>query len=561
MAKSKLLHIQDLSVRFISKSGATDAVNNVNIELYEGDCLGIVGESGSGKSVTSLSVLNLIFPNPNAVTTGKVIRYNGDTSTDLLQLDEHTLAKIRGRDISMVFQEPMSSLNPVKRCGSQIEEVLEIHNVVSKDNRKSTVLELIHSVELPDAERIYRSYPHELSGGQLQRVNIAMALAGNPKIMICDEPTTALDVTVQKKIIQLLRRIVSLKNIALIFVCHDLNLVNELCNKVVVMYNGHVVEQGVLPDTFRQPQSDYTQALLACRPKSSYNEIQLPTVDQIMSGQYERIKRPVAAIDRDQIVMTVDNLTVMYRTNPLAIFQKKKYLTAVDKVSFNLYKGSVLGIVGESGSGKSTVAKCICGVIPASEGTITYKGRQIDGRVLSSDKSLRRQIQIIFQDPYGSLNPRMTIGQAILEPIKYHKLRPGKAKERVVELLNEVGLDKDYYNRYPHQLSGGQRQRVCIARALSVEPQVLICDESVSALDVSVQSQILNLLDSLKSTYQLSIIFISHDLSVIHYISDEVIVMKDGKIVERGAADQIINAPQKAYTQELVNSIPVEIAE
>ena len=556
MAKSKLLHIQDLSVRFSTKTGETDAVNGVNIELYEGDCLGVVGESGSGKSVTSLSILNLIYPNPNAVTTGKVIRYSDESSTDLLQLDEQALSDIRGNDISMVFQEPMSSLNPVKRCGSQIEEVLEIHNIVPKDQRKSEVLELIDSVELPEAERIYRSYPHELSGGQLQRVNIAMALAGDPKIMICDEPTTALDVTVQKKIIQLLRRIVIEKNIALIFVCHDLDLVNELCNKVVVMYKGDVVEQGMLPDTFRNPQSDYTQALLACRPKPSYNEIQLPTVDKVTSGIYKEEKRPQVEIDRDQIVLAVNDLTVNYRTNPLAIFQRKQYLKAVDNVSFKLYKGSVLGIVGESGSGKSTVAQCICGVIPASEGQIIYDGRAIDGRVLSSDKNLRRQIQIIFQDPYGSLNPRMTIGQAILEPINYHKLRPGSAKERVLELLNEVGLDEEYYNRYPHQLSGGQRQRVCIARALSVEPQILICDESVSALDVSVQSQILNLLDSLRAKYQLSIIFISHDLSVIHYISDEVIVMKDGKIVERGVADQIITLPQEAYTQELVNSIP-----
>jgi len=559
MAKSKLLHIQDLSVRFSTKTGETDAVNGVDIELYEGDCLGVVGESGSGKSVTSLSILNLIYPNPNAVTTGKVIRYSDESSSDLLQLDEQALSDIRGNDISMVFQEPMSSLNPVKRCGSQIEEVLEIHNIVPKGHRKSKVLELIDSVELPEAERIYRSYPHELSGGQLQRVNIAMALAGDPKVMICDEPTTALDVTVQKKIIQLLKRIVIEKDIALIFVCHDLDLVNELCNKVVVMYKGDVVEQGILPETFRNPQSDYTQALLACRPKPSYNEIQLPTVDKVMSGKYEQVKRPQADIDKDQIVLSADNLTVKYRTNPLAIFQRKKYLTAVDNVSFKLYKGSVLGIVGESGSGKSTVAKCICGVIPASKGEITYDGRVIDGRILSSDKNLRRQIQIIFQDPYGSLNPRMTIGQAILEPINYHKLRPGSAKERAVELLNEVGLEEDYYDRYPHQLSGGQRQRVCIARALSVEPQILICDESVSALDVSIQSQILNLLDSLRAKYQLSIIFISHDLSVIHYISDEVIVMKDGRIVEQGNADQIITSPQEAYTQELVNSMPVGV--
>ena len=559
MEKNRLLHIQDLSVSFRTKSGDTDAVNNVNIVLRAGDCLGVVGESGSGKSVTSLSILNLIYPNPNAVVSGKVLRYHDESSMDLLQLDEKALSEIRGNDISMVFQEPMSSLNPVKRCGSQIEEVLEIHNIVAKANRKERVLELIHSVELPDAERIYRSYPHELSGGQLQRVNIAMALAGDPKIMICDEPTTALDVTVQKKIIELLKRIVTERDIALIFVCHDLDLVAELCNRIVVMYNGDVVEQGQLPDTFHKPQSDYTRALLACRPKPSYNDIRLPTVDRIISGQYEPVKRPIADIDKNNAVLTVENLVVKYRTNPLAIFQKKKYLTAVDEVSFTLYKGAVLGIVGESGSGKSTVAKCICGVIPASEGLITYEGRTIDSQVLSSDKTLRRKIQIIFQDPYGSLNPRMRIGQAILEPIKYHKLHPGQARERVIQLLGDVGLNESYFDRYPHQLSGGQRQRVCIARALSVEPEILICDESVSALDVSVQSQILNLLDGLRSKYQLSIIFISHDLSVIHYISDEVIVMKNGKIVERGSADQIISTPQESYTKELISSMPVGV--
>jgi peptide/nickel transport system ATP-binding protein len=559
MVKNILLDIQDLSVRFRTKAGEIDAVNKANIKLYAGDCLGVAGESGSGKSVTSLSILNLIFPNPNALITGKVLRYHDGHPVDLLQLDEKALSKIRGNDISMVFQEPMSSLNPVKRCGSQIEEVLEIHNIVPKAKRKDRVLELIQSVELPDVERIYRSYPHELSGGQLQRVNIAMALAGDPKILICDEPTTALDVTVQKKIIELLQRIVTDRDIALIFVCHDLDLVAELCNRVVVMYNGDVVEQGQLPEAFHKPQSAYTQALLACRPKPSYNDIQLPTVDKIMSGQYEEVQRPKADIDTDNIVLSVEHLTVKYRTNPLAIFQPKKYLTAVDDISFNLPKGAVLGIVGESGSGKSTVAKCICGVIPADEGVITYEGKAINNQVLSSDKSLRRKIQIIFQDPHGSLNPRMSIGQAILEPIKYHKLHPGQSIERVIQLLNDVGLDESYFDRYPHQLSGGQRQRICIARALSVEPEVLLCDESVSALDVSVQSQILNLLDVLKSKYQLSIIFISHDLSVIHYISDEVIVMKDGRIVERGSADQIINSPKELYTQQLVSSIPQEV--
>lgn len=556
MAKKLLLDIQDLSVRFRTNGGDTDAVNNVNIKLYAGDCLGVVGESGSGKSVTSLSILNLIYPNPNAIVTGKVLRYSNESSIDLLQLDEEALSEIRGNDISMVFQEPMSSLNPVKRCGSQIEEVLDIHNVVPKANRKDRVLELIHSVELPDVERIYRSYPHELSGGQLQRVNIAMALAGEPKIMICDEPTTALDVTVQKKIIELLKQIITEKDIALIFVCHDLDLVGELCNGVVVMYNGDVVEQGPLPNTFQNPQSTYTQALLSCRPKPSYNNIQLPTVDAIMSGQFEQVERPIAHIDRNKTVLTVENLVVKYRTNPLAIFQRKKYLTAVNNVSFTLYKGAVLGIVGESGSGKSTLAKCICGVITSSDGRITYEGRTLNSQVLSSDKNLRRKIQIIFQDPYGSLNPRMTIGQAILEPIEYHRLHHGSAHDSVIQLLDDVGLDESYYDRYPHQLSGGQRQRVCIARALSVEPEVLLCDESVSALDVSVQSQILNLLDTLRSKYQLSIIFISHDLSVIHYISDEVIVMKDGEVVERGTADQIINSPQEVYTQQLVSSIP-----
>ncbi len=555
----KLLEINNLSVSFRSPEQIVEAVKSAHIELYEGDCIGVVGESGSGKSVTSLSILNLIKPNPKSLTTGSIHWNGGESSLDLLRLNEKELAAIRGNQIALIFQEAMSSLNPVKRCGNQIAEVLKIHNIATPAQYKDLIFDLLRSVELNEPERVCQSYPHELSGGQLQRVNIAMALAGNPKVLICDEPTTALDVTVQKKVIELLKSIVVERNLALIFVCHDLDLVAQLCNKVVVMYRGDILEQGVLPDCFDRPKSPYTKALLACRPKPSYNDIVLPTVGEIMSGAYSKTHRPQGALDKDEIVLSVKQLSVKYRTNPLTLFERKKYFTAVINVSFDLHRGEVLGIVGESGSGKSTIAKCISGVVEASKGEMEYQGVKISKRILSKNKELRRKIQIIFQDPYGSLNPRMTIGKALLEPISFHKLRPGGAGKRVNQLLDEVGLDSSYYARYPHELSGGQRQRVCIARALALEPEILICDESLSALDVSIQAQILNLLDELKGRLNLSLIFISHDLSVVHYISDNIIVMKDGIIIETGSADDIIDDPQSNYTRQLVDSIPALI--
>ncbi len=550
--------IDQLSVSFTNGQQTTHAVKDASLILRKGECLGIVGESGSGKSVTSLSILNLIAVNSKSTTHGTIKWQSNGQEIDLLTLSEQELSHIRGNKISMVFQEPMSSLNPVKRCGWQIAEVLKIHNIQVADTR-AHIHELLRSVQLHDPARVYDSYPHELSGGQLQRVNIAMALAGNPEILICDEPTTALDVTIQKKIILLLKEIVEDRNIAMIFVCHDLDLVGDLCDRVVVMYQGDIVEQGTLPDVFVSPNHRYTKALLACRTKPSYRSLILPTVKEILEDSYLKQHRVRTNLPSDSVAIRVTNLTIQYRTNPLAIFEKKKFFKAVNDVSFDLIEGSVLGIVGESGSGKSTVAKCISGVIDKASGDISYQGQSISKEAFATNAPLRRKIQIIFQDPYSSLNPRMTIGKALLEPIKYHKLHRGYEEQRVIELLTQVGLDKNYCDRYPHQLSGGQRQRVCIARALAVEPEVLICDESVSALDVSVQAQILNLLDTIKTTNNLSIIFISHDLAVIHYISDQIIVMKEGAIVESGSADDIIKRPVMDYTKELVDSIPQSI--
>lgn len=557
----QILEVKDLSVSFKANDKMVTAVDKTSFLLNRGQILGIVGESGSGKSVTSLSILDLISDNKKSTTKGNIFFTSGQSQIDLLSVDDQTLQKIRGRRISMVFQEPMSSLNPVKKCGWQVDEIFTIHKMHAKEDRKAIVYQLLRQVQLDEVERIYESYPHELSGGQLQRVNIAMALAGEPDILICDEPTTALDVTVQKEIIHLLKEIVRTKDISMIFVCHDLDVVSELCDSVLVMYQGKIVEKGSLPDVFRSPNHLYTQALLKCKPKVAYSDIILPTVSEILSGKYIEQKRPSKmAEEGSDAILEVSHLCMKFLTNPLSIFGKKEYFTAVSDVSFEVAKGEILGIVGESGSGKSTIANCIAGILSHTSGKIMFDGQEVNARSLSSNPTLRRSIQLVFQDPYSSLNPRMKIGRCLMEPIQYHKIgKPSEWRTRVIDLLERVGLSEDYYDRYPHELSGGQRQRVCIARALSVEPKLLICDECVSALDVSVQAQILNLLDHLKNSLGLTMLFISHDLSVVQYISDQVIVMNNGKIVESGDAYSVMTSPKADYTRRLVESIPNSI--
>ncbi len=560
--EKEILSVDDLTVEFISSNQTVTAVNKISFQLQRGEKLGIVGESGSGKSVSCLSILNLLKGNKSNRTTGEIHFDTDRQSVELLNLPESRLQDIRGKRISIVFQEPMSSLNPVRKCGPQVKEVLDTHNYGVKDERKAYVMELFEQVALPDVNRIYQSYPHELSGGQLQRINIAMAIATRPDILICDEPTTALDVTVQKEIIRLLDEIVQKFRISLIFISHDLDVVASFCNRVLVMFQGLIVEEGSLPDVFKKPRHDYTRALLACKPTSESKGFKLPTVDSVLDKSYQKISREVYEGAEMQQILEVHELKVHFENRDRrSIFSRKSVVKAVDGVSFQLMNGEILGIVGESGSGKSTVAYCIAGLLEQGHGHISFRKQRITPSILSADKTLRTKIQLIFQDPYSSLNPRMSVGQAIREPIRYHKMAPpGKVEPLINQLLEQVGLSSDYKTRFPHQLSGGQRQRVCIARALALQPEILICDECVSALDVSVQAQILNLLDKLRNNLGLSLIFISHDLSVVHYLCDRVIVMKSGQIVEQGRVDKIMDHPQHAYTQKLIDSIPKSIS-
>ena len=551
-----ILTVDGLNVRFRNGDQSTAAVKNLSFNLYPGDKLGVVGESGSGKTVTSLSILNLLS-NQGGVETEGSIAFS--TYNNLLSLPSQIIRTIRGRKISMVFQEPMSSLNPVRKCGNQVAEILKVHNLGNKATHKQSILELFRQVSLPDVERMYDSYPHELSGGQLQRINIAMALATEPDIIICDEPTTALDVTVQSEILGLLDRINRETNIAIIFISHDLDVIASLCNRIIVMYKGEIVEEGSLPECFENPQHAYTKALIACKPSPGKKSISLPTVGDMLSGEFQPVARKIKPAS-DTKILTVEDLTVRFAKKKKTLFSSTEYVTAVDSVSFEMFQGECLGIVGESGSGKSTVANCLSGLIQANEGTMNYDGQEISRRILSGNRDLRRRIQLVFQDPYSSLNPRMSVGNALREPLLFHNVVPvEKVKSKVSEYLSMVGLDDSYSSRYPHQLSGGQRQRVCIARALTVEPDLLICDECVSALDVSVQAQILNLLDHLKNLLGLNMIFISHDLNVVHYICDRILVMKEGRIVERGTYDKILDHPENEYTMKLIKSMPGEI--
>lgn len=555
------LNVSDLAVSFKNGKTNTEAVKGVSFDLKEGECLGLVGESGSGKSVTGLSILNLINSKLGE-TTGSITFIDGDKKTSILEVSEQELYQIRGKKIAMVFQEPLSCLNPVRRCGSQVEEVLTTHTQLNRSERKAKLRELFEQVSLTDVDRILRSYPHEISGGQLQRVNIAMALAAEPEIIICDEPTTALDVTIQKEIILLLKRLVKEKQLSLLFICHDLDLVAELCDSVLVMYEGVLVESGPLPESFLSPKHNYTKALLACKPKFDVKNYKLPQVSEILDNRLEKELRPASKIGKSTI-LKVENLSVDFRTGSGGFFKAASFVHAVSNVSFELHQNEILGIVGESGSGKSTVANVISGLINPSCGKVYYGESKFDvnTRSLRENKNIRKEIQLIFQDPYGSLNPVYRVGKAIQEPIDYHRLEVNKhaAYQKTLDLLMEVGLDESYYNRYPHQLSGGQRQRICIARALAMQPKLLLCDECVSALDLSVQSQILNLLDNLRVERNLSMIFISHDLSVVHYLCDRILVMKDGCVVEEGSPEEILHNPKQSYTKKLIDAVPKSI--
>ncbi len=552
---TKILEVEHLQISFEHNGVWSEVVRDISFELKKGQSLGVVGESGSGKTVASLSILNLL-PSSGSKSSGRISVQIDGQSIDMLELEDPMIYEIRGKRISMVFQEPSSRLNPVRKCGDQVKEVLEVHNIGLPSERRDMVRSYLKKVALEDIDRIYNAYPYELSGGQLQRINIAIALITKPDIIICDEPTTGLDVTTQAEILALLDTIVKAENMAMLFISHDLDVVASICDSIVVVKDGIIIEYGHLPAVFHRPKEAYTRALLACKPRLDENQYALPTISAVIDGSYKRQLRNKKSIISDRI-LEVRDLTVSFWVGRSGFLSKDRKINAIDGISFSVNRGSALGIVGASGSGKSTLAHCIAGLIRPDAGTLEWANRPYDQEKLKRDTSLRRSIQMIFQDPYSSLDPIMTVGKAVEEPIRYHHIVPGEERLKYVEdLFEKVGLSRSHMNRMPHELSGGQRQRVCIARALGVRPELLICDESVTALDVSVQAQILNLLDQLSAELELTVIFISHDLSVVYQICDEVIVLQSGQIVERGSIDQVIGHPQDPYTRQLIRSIP-----
>ncbi len=567
MSKEIILSVNNLSVDFHTDGDVFQAVKGVSFQLFKREVLGIVGESGSGKSVTSQAIMQLVDCPPGSIRTGEILFSPPSGTVDVLKLEGEDLRKLRGARIAMIFQEPMSSLNPTHRCGDQVMEAILLHNKIGKEAAKNKTLALFEKVKLPDPNRVLKSYPHELSGGQLQRVMIAMALSNNPDILIADEPTTALDVTVQKEILSIIKEVGSKFNVSTIFITHDLGVIQDLADRVVVMRQGEVVEHGDTEEILNSPKHPYTQGLINCRPPLDKRIAVLPTVGDFLNADRafkpEEIpssfyRQSIIDIENREKILEVDGIYKSYITRKNMWGKVVAQVEAVKDVSIQVYEGETLGIVGESGCGKSTLGRCIAGLEKIDKGNIKYKGKSITSLDRKDWVRLRRDLQIIFQDPYGSLNPRMKIGQAILEPMEVHKIGASRKDrtEKVKELLNVVGLLVEHYDRYPHEFSGGQRQRICIARSLSVNPAFLICDESVSALDVSVQAQVLNLLNSLKKKYGLSLIFISHDLSVIKHISDHIAVMQEGKIVEYGNAEKIFHNSSSSYTRRLIDSIP-----
>lgn len=560
MSKNALLRIEELSISFRSAKIDNEVIHNISFHLNQNEILGIVGESGSGKSVSSLAIMDLLPKSISAITSGSII-FEG---TDLRTLDSEAYQTIKGNDIAMIFQEPMSSLNPSMRCGQQVREILIQHTKLNKEQARAEVIELFERVKLSQPEAAYSKYPHQLSGGQKQRVMIAMAIACKPKILIADEPTTALDVTVQKDIIDLLRSLQKSYQMSVIFISHDLSLVSEIADRVLVMYEGKIVEQGQVHDIFKSPQHIYTKALIGSKPSLVKRLKKLPTINDYMSKEIEsaiitkedRLRRHNNIYSKPPL-LEVNNLEKAYYSSMGFIRPKKPFL-AVDDVSFKLYEGETLGLVGESGCGKSTLGNAILQLDKATSGTLIYKGKDITNLSSRAVKSLRKEIQIIFQDPYSSLNPRLTVGASIMEPMKVHNLygSASERKEKAMNLLDSVGLNPEHFYRYPHEFSGGQRQRIGIARTIAVQPKLIICDESVSALDISVQAQVLNLLNELKETLGFTYIFISHDLSVVKYMSDQLVVMNRGKIEEIGDADDIYKKPASDYTKKLIDAIP-----
>ena len=580
---SALLSIRNLKVSFKHENQWVEAVHGIDMDIFAGKTLGLVGESGSGKSVSSLAVMRLLNEKTSRIEADS-IQIEGK---EIKGFSESQMAEVRGKRIAMIFQEPMTSLNPVYKCGYQVSEMILQHESksalrqaqgpqilpVSKVDAKKRVIELFKQVMLPRPEAIYDSYPHELSGGQKQRVMIAMAIACHPKLLIADEPTTALDVTVQKEILKLLRQLQAETGMGMIFITHDLGVVSEIADDVAVMHNGEIMERGTVQDILTHPQHPYTQGLLACRPPMNVRLKRLPIVKEFLDGQWQGGKEQIL---HDLQITTEErqsHLQQLYSKEPLLRVEGLKtwyplrkgvfgrvydHVKAVDEVSLEVYEGETLGLVGESGCGKTTLGRSILRLAEPTGGKVWFDGIEVTSLKGQALRDFRKQAQIVFQDPYSSLNPRITIGEAIIEPMLVHGIEKDKKKSRglACDLLEQVGLQASHYDRYPHEFSGGQRQRICIARALAVNPRLVICDESVSALDVSVQAQVLNLLNRLKEERHLTYIFISHDLSVVRFMSDRVVVMYNGKPVEMNDADELFEHPQNDYTKKLIAALP-----
>ena len=596
-----VIKIDNLKTYFNTEDGVVKAVDDLSLSIKPGHTLGVVGESGSGKSVTSLTIMNLL------AATAEI--YDGTISflgKDLVNISAKEMRKLRGSDVSMIFQEPMSSLNPVHRVGDQVAEAILEHEDISKEAAMQRVVELFDEVGIPDPDQRVSYYPHQMSGGQKQRVMIAMALACNPKLLIADEPTTALDVTIQKQILDLIRELRDNRQMAVLFITHDLGVIAEIADEVLVMYRGKGVEQGRVLDIYETPQHPYTKGLLNCRPRLDTTYKRLPTVSDFMDSEIhsdgsatitEKVVGPdlleyfenhgrgrllskrselqgygydedpasygreATCVDENaQPLLSVDNLKVHFPVRKGILQRTVGHVKAVDGITFNVFKGQTLGLVGESGCGKTTTGRAILQLVRPTSGLVQFNGLAITS---TSVKGLRQQMQIIFQDPFGSMNPRMTIESMVTEPMVIQGFGTSK-KDRIdkaAALLEEVGMLPEHLKRSPHEFSGGQRQRICIARALAVEPEFIICDESVSALDVSVQAQVLNLLNELQESRGLTYIFISHDLSVVKFMADMMAVMKDGRIMEYGPSEAIYRNPREQYTQRLIEATPCDALE
>lgn len=560
MDQEPILEIKNLSISFGKTKELHQVLHNVSFSLNKNEILSVVGESGSGKSISVLAILGLL--DKSAHINSGTINFEGK---NILEYNTKALQNLRGNKISMIFQEPMSSLNPSMKCGAQVQEILLRHQNLTGSQAKKITISLFEKVQLPRTRSIYNSYPHQISGGQKQRVMIAMAIACKPKILIADEPTTALDVTVQKEILSLLKSLQQETGMSIIFISHDLALVSQISDRVAVMYQGKIVEENQVAEIFRNPKAIYTKALLASKPPVDKRPKRLPTVDSFLKDSVslqfedktERQQRHKNLYAKSPILKVV-NLEKEFVTNT-GFFHKGK-ITAVDQVNFELYEGETLGLVGESGCGKSTLGNVLLQLLPTTAGKIFFRGEDITSLNFQKLRNLRKEIQIIFQDPYSSLNPRLLVGKAIMEPMQVHGLYKNnkERQEKAMQLLSRVGLSEECFYRYPHEFSGGQRQRIGIARTIAVLPKLVICDESVSALDISVQAQVLNLLNELKENFGFSYLFISHDLAVVKYMSDRLLVMNNGKIVEKGDADEVYTNPTNKYTKKLIESIPKE---